>query len=989
MKFVLICFSTLYFTVEFPLVAQITFEKTLGGISRDQGYCVRQTFDGGYVVTANTSSYGAGQWDLLLTKTDSVGNIEWSKTYGSTLLEHYPWGVYQTADSGYFIAGMTLTAGINYYDGYMLKVDKNGTVQWSKVFGTVGSDYLWCGIETYNKQYVAVGYTWNFGAGETDVWVIKTDSIGDTLWTKTFGGSADEDYGHWIEENDDKGYIITGHTHSYGAGDEDVYLIRTDEDGDTLWTRAFGGTGREEGNYAIQTSDGGFIVIGTAYSFGAGQADLYLVKTDSAGNLLWSKTYGGPGMEEGYAVQETPDGGFIATGPSSSFSDGSNDFFMIKTDANGNLQFSKIYGKTGDQYSRFVETTTDGGYVLTGFCDYSGKLGYGDTDIYLVKTDSFGNSTCSTDITDSVIVSNAATLIGRGAEVGNGAEVNNSNFSEGTAGITNCNYCDSLNTVILDYSYTNSNYSFNGYDSSLNTVYQVWTFGDGSVSGFPNPVYTYQDTGIYEVCLYITSNCDAKAFCDSVIISCPLPKATFQYTDSANTVFFTNSSDTGLVWLWEYGDGDFTANQNPTHTYASEGTYWVCLTGTNQCGADTVCDSVTVCDEPLAAFQQTDSGNVVQFTNNSVNASSWQWSFGDGNFSNVANPDHSYTANGSYLSCLIATNNCASSTFCDTVNVCNPPVARFSYLDSALTITCFDSSLLASTWLWDYGDGDSSSLQSPTYTYSQEGNYALCLTVSNNCGSSIWCDSVTICNIPLSGFYYTDSNSIVQFYDSSVNVLSWLWEFGDGEFSMNQNPAHAYISEDNYWVCLIGTNQCGADTVCDTVVVCDEPMAIFQYTDSGNVVQFSNNSVNASSWQWNFGDGNFSLSKNPYHVYVQNGSYNVCLTADNSCAIHTYCDSIIIMTTAISQNVSSFTKIRYDHFTGLLLINGTESFDFESKKLLNIYNVIGQKVFGPVILQPIHKQDISLAVLGTGVFVISIVNIEGVPVVKPMKIIRF
>jgi len=147
----------------------------------------------------------------------------------------------------------------------------------------------------------------------------------------------DQDQGHSVQQTNDGGYIISGITYSFGNGDGDVYLIKTDGNGDSLWTKTFGGTGRDKGSSVQQTSDGGYIITGSTESFGNGEEDVYLIKTDVNGDSLWTKTFGGSDEDEGHSVQQTSDGGYIISGRTYSFGNGEGDVYLIKTDSQGNV----------------------------------------------------------------------------------------------------------------------------------------------------------------------------------------------------------------------------------------------------------------------------------------------------------------------------------------------------------------------------------------------------------------------------------------------------------------------------------------------------------------------------------------------------------------------------------------------------------------------------------------------------------------------------
>ena len=295
--------------------------------------------------------------------------------------------VKQTNDGGFIITGRTFSFGNGGGDVYLLKTDENGNEQWSQTFG--GVDYDWGGSvqQTTNGGYIICGMTYSSGNGDGDVYLIKTDENGNEQWSKIFGGES-YDIGLSVKQTTDGGYIITGSTYSYGNGNEDVYLIKTDENGNEQWTQTYGGESYDYGNSVQQTQDGGFIITGWTLSFGNGNEDVYLIKTDENGNEQWSQTFGGESIDMSFSVKQTNDGGFIITGRTLSFGNGNYDVYLIKTDENGNEQWSKTFGGTEGDFGTSVQQTTDGGYIITG-STYS--YGNGNHDVYLIKTDGYGN----------------------------------------------------------------------------------------------------------------------------------------------------------------------------------------------------------------------------------------------------------------------------------------------------------------------------------------------------------------------------------------------------------------------------------------------------------------------------------------------------------------------------------------------------------------------------------------------------------------------
>jgi len=219
---------------------------------------------------------------------------------------------------------------------------------------------------------------------------VKTDANGNIQWAKTYGGTSDEG-AYSVQQTSDGGYIVAGYTESFGAGYADAFLIKTDANGNVIWAKTYGGTGYDKASSVQQTSDGGYIVAGYTESFSAGYIDVFLVKTDANGNIMWAKTYGVTDIDGAFSVQQTSDGGYIVAGITHSFDVDSADIFLIKTDANGNVQWAKTYGGTDDDWAYSVQQTSDGGYIVAG---WTGSWPY--YDIFLIKTDANGNiGSCS------------------------------------------------------------------------------------------------------------------------------------------------------------------------------------------------------------------------------------------------------------------------------------------------------------------------------------------------------------------------------------------------------------------------------------------------------------------------------------------------------------------------------------------------------------------------------------------------------------------
>jgi hypothetical protein len=366
----------------------VKFAKTYGGTNGDWANSVQQTSDGGYIVAGYTNSFGAGDWDLFLIKTDANGNIQWAKTYGGTYGDGAS-SVQQTLDGGYIVAGWTHYSTVD-FDLFLIKTDVNGNIIWAKTYGGTGWDLARSVQQTSDGGYIVAGSTYSFSAGLNDIFLIKTDANGNISWAKTYGGT-NYDNAFSIQQTSDGGYIVAGFTGSFGAGAWDLFLIKTDANGNIQWAKTYGGTGDDKAYSVQQTSDGGYIVAGLTNSFGAGTEDILLIKTDASGNIIWAKTYGGTNYDNAFSIQQTSDGGYIVAGWTNSFGAGNHDFFLIKTDANGNVQWAKTYGGINwEEPSELssVQHTSDGGYIVAG---RTNSFGAGGEDIFIVKTDANGN----------------------------------------------------------------------------------------------------------------------------------------------------------------------------------------------------------------------------------------------------------------------------------------------------------------------------------------------------------------------------------------------------------------------------------------------------------------------------------------------------------------------------------------------------------------------------------------------------------------------
>jgi hypothetical protein len=261
-------------------------------------------------------------------------------------------------------------------------------VEWNKTYGGLDDDYVRAVQETNDGGYALAGYTYSYGDGSNDdFWLVKVASNGNMQWNRTYGDIGIDEAFSMVQTNDG-GYALAGRTDSFGAGMYDFWLVKTDSQGNMQWNKTYGGSLSENAWSLEQTSDGGYIIAGDTASFGAGSFDFWVVKTDSYGTIQWNKTYGGTGFDVAYAVQQSKDGGYIVAGYTSSLGAGSFDVWLVKIDSSGNQQWADTYGGIKWDVAYSFRQTMDGGYLGGGSTSTSGA---GLDDFFLVKTDDLGN----------------------------------------------------------------------------------------------------------------------------------------------------------------------------------------------------------------------------------------------------------------------------------------------------------------------------------------------------------------------------------------------------------------------------------------------------------------------------------------------------------------------------------------------------------------------------------------------------------------------
>ena len=319
-------------------------------------------------------------WLFLATLFLLLEAVEGQITFQKIFGPGTAYSIKQTSDNNLIVAGGPM---------FLLKMGQSGNVIWNKSYATTaGSADASSVAETADGGYIVCG-TLNPGSPTSKVVLFKTDSDGNSQWANTYGGSKYE-FGNGVIQTFDGGYIIIGSTKSFGTNFDDIYVIKTDSDGNLEWSKNIADTPVDDidfGTSIVQAPDSGYVICGRIYNASNNSGDVGLIKLDASGNLLWSQSYGGTGDDRAYSIALTSDGGFALSGWTNSFGAGGWDNYVLKTDALGSINWSKAFGGAGNDFSYNISTTSSGGFVLTGTYDNLSAA-----DVFLTEIDSMGDT---------------------------------------------------------------------------------------------------------------------------------------------------------------------------------------------------------------------------------------------------------------------------------------------------------------------------------------------------------------------------------------------------------------------------------------------------------------------------------------------------------------------------------------------------------------------------------------------------------------------
>ncbi|WP_456365007.1 PEGA domain-containing protein [Thermococcus sp.] len=360
--------------------------KTYGGRNGEGARAVAVAPNGDIIVAGVTNSFGAGSYDFWVLRLDSNGNVKWQKTYGGSDVD-MAFAVAIAGNGDIIVAGVTNSFGAGNADIWVLRLDSEGNVKWQKTYGGSDIDIATAVAVAPNGDIIVAGVTNSFGAGDGDFWVLRLDENGNVKWQKTYGG-GDDDIAAAVAIAGNGDIIVAGGTDSFGAGNADIWVLRLDSEGKVKWQKTYGGRGDDVANAVAIAESGDIIVAGVTNSFGAGDGDFWVLRLDSNGNVKWQKTYGGRRDNEARTVVVTPNGDIIVAGVANSFSTGSDDAWVLRLDSKGNIKWQKTYGGSRDDGTNKVSIAPNGDVIMAG---YTKSFGTGYWDAWVLRLPPDGN----------------------------------------------------------------------------------------------------------------------------------------------------------------------------------------------------------------------------------------------------------------------------------------------------------------------------------------------------------------------------------------------------------------------------------------------------------------------------------------------------------------------------------------------------------------------------------------------------------------------
>lgn len=368
-----------------PLVAQETFTKIFGGPEDEHAMSVIQTRDGNYVVVGFTFSFGKGKSDIWVMKLDAFGEEIWRRFLGTKDFD-WPNALIETRDGNYVIAGYSRDSESGQSDAWIFQLNQFGEGMWSRTYGGDFDDEAKAIIQTMDGGFAVTGFTYSESKGESDVWLLRLNAVGDELWDKTYGGPGTE-MGYSLTETRDGGFLMGGYQSYDTINRADMLLVRVDRKGRGIWRKSLKSPGNDVIEFVMETREGQYVAGGWSFVPEKGDLDGKLLQLNASGKILWEKTYGGQGKDAFYDIIPARGGGYIVAGQTGSFGN-SSDVWITKMSIDGTMQWQKRSDGGENDYGHALAQADDGGFIIAGGTkSYQAK----GSDMVVLKTDEAGN----------------------------------------------------------------------------------------------------------------------------------------------------------------------------------------------------------------------------------------------------------------------------------------------------------------------------------------------------------------------------------------------------------------------------------------------------------------------------------------------------------------------------------------------------------------------------------------------------------------------
>ncbi len=934
------------FLAKFDCKGNLLWGQTIGSSGDECVYFLGMDNDiygniyvtGGYQGTATlTSQNGSnktltsqGGYDVFVAKYTQNGDILWANTFGGSTGDDMGHDIVIDKNLNYYITGefkgtakfdtISFTSGGS-NDAFLIKSDSTGHALWGVQGKGIGDDIgtsvhidksdniVICGVAGLSGQTITFGAKTSKSSNFHTGYLARFNAAGTCLWLQSL-------------------YTSTG---------GNVWLALVIDKNNTIYV-----SGHNKGSSIVTSSDGNDISLGS----GIGNYDVNIVKFDSNGVAIWGKLYGSTGDDQGYDIILGNNdsliyiggklGGQITYAAKTSTYYGGDDYWISMLDTSGKVLWYDYGGGSNNDGAQGLAIDKSNYIYVAGFLESTSTIAgqsftsKGNTDALLVM---YYNAVGAVFLgADKTICTGDSLNIGVSPIVGTHYLWNTGNKnatitvkpSITTTYILQVSIgCDTTSDTIIINVNTKPTPKFvaSGNNCATNITFQNnstgytsinWDFGDGNTGTNTGTFsHNYAVSGNYPVKLVATSSSGCK---DSIsktikISSDSINTSAFNVSDTNGcdtlTCIFTNTSNGATNYVWDFGDGSpVDTNKNVVHKYITSGYYTVRLNSIDSFGCkflDSSYKGINVYVKPKSSFSYAKAGCTTQidFKNNTTGATSYTWKFGDGNTSNSTNINlsHTYASLGSYLVKLIATstNGCMDSSQ-QFITISNDTINNAAFNVSSkggcapLKIIFGNSSNGATSYIWDFGDGNTDTNYNTSHTYMVSGSYNVVLITIDVAGCKMYDTAFTTINILTSPSAALSFNQItctdsVVFTNNSNNGISYIWNFGDGNTDTNFNTAHNYNKVGNYKALLTVTNGTCQDTelVYVSIVIDSLNKASFYADNYGGCIplniKFTNKSVGATNYVWDFDDGSVDTNTNTTHIFTQAGTYVVKLIA--------------------------------------------------------------------------------------------------------------